>query len=89
MYAIFNPLIFQDTPGNTSPILEIDNGLDDSTIDSPATSRVINLVEVDPTIMDEPFDSGFPQSSAPIPIRYSRIFDCNKSFSLLDILLES
>lgn len=41
----------------------------DSTLDSPTTSRAINMMDLDPNIMDEPYDSGFLQSSAPIPIR--------------------
>lgn len=41
----------------------------ESTLDSPTTSRAINMMDLDPNIMDEPYDSGFLQSSAPIPIR--------------------
>lgn len=42
----------------------------DSTMDSPTTSRAVDMMDLDPNMMDEPFDSGFLQSSAPIPIRY-------------------
>jgi hypothetical protein len=48
--------------------MEVD--MADSVLDSPiATSRAINMMDLDPNIMDEPYDSGFLQSSAPIPIR--------------------
>lgn len=41
----------------------------DSMLDSPTTSRGIDMMDLDPNMMDEPYDSGFLQSSAPIPIR--------------------
>lgn len=41
----------------------------DSMLDSPTTSRAIDMMDLDPNMMDEPYDSGFLQSSAPIPIR--------------------
>lgn len=45
----------------------------DSILDSPTTtSRAINMMDLDPNIMDEPYDSGFLQSSAPIPIRLNQ-----------------
>ncbi|XP_048513997.1 inositol hexakisphosphate and diphosphoinositol-pentakisphosphate kinase 2 isoform X2 [Athalia rosae] len=44
----------------TEPALPLDN-------ESPKVSRAIDMRDLDP-IMDEPFDSGFLQSSAPIPI---------------------
>lgn len=43
----------------------------DSMLDSPTTSRGIDMMDLDPNMMDEPYDSGFLQSSAPIPIRYA------------------
>ncbi|XP_053988340.1 inositol hexakisphosphate and diphosphoinositol-pentakisphosphate kinase 2 isoform X13 [Hylaeus volcanicus] len=52
-----------DTP---PPLVETDVG--DSTMDSPTTSRAVDMMDLDPNMMDEPFDSGFLQSSAPIPI---------------------
>lgn len=42
----------------------------DSMLDSPTTSRAIDMMDLDPNMMDEPYDSGFLQSSAPIPIRF-------------------
>lgn len=42
----------------------------DSMLDSPTTSRGIDMMDLDPNMMDEPYDSGFLQSSAPIPIRF-------------------
>ena len=53
------------------PLMEVDS-VDsvDSNQDSPTiTSRNIDMMDLDPNMMDEPFDSGFLQSSAPIPIR--------------------
>lgn len=41
----------------------------DAMMDSPTTSRAVDMMDLDPNMMDEPFDSGFLQSSAPIPIR--------------------
>ncbi|KOC67231.1 Inositol hexakisphosphate and diphosphoinositol-pentakisphosphate kinase [Habropoda laboriosa] len=52
-----------DTP---PPVMETD--VADSTMDSPTTSRAVDMMDLDPNMMDEPFDSGFLQSSAPIPI---------------------
>lgn len=43
----------------------------DSMLDSPTTSRGIDMMDLDPNMMDEPYDSGFLQSSAPIPIRFA------------------
>ncbi|XP_076680694.1 inositol hexakisphosphate and diphosphoinositol-pentakisphosphate kinase isoform X13 [Andrena cerasifolii] len=40
----------------------------DAMMDSPTTSRAVDMMDLDPNMMDEPFDSGFLQSSAPIPI---------------------
>ncbi|XP_014604503.1 PREDICTED: inositol hexakisphosphate and diphosphoinositol-pentakisphosphate kinase 2 isoform X16 [Polistes canadensis] len=40
----------------------------DGQLDSPTTSRGIDMMDLDPNMMDEPYDSGFLQSSAPIPI---------------------
>ncbi|XP_011261530.1 inositol hexakisphosphate and diphosphoinositol-pentakisphosphate kinase 2 isoform X20 [Camponotus floridanus] len=48
------------------PLMETDAM--DSMLDSPTTSRAIDMMDLDPNMMDEPFDSGFLQSSAPIPI---------------------
>lgn len=49
--------------------MEIDSV--DSNLDSPTTaSRNIDMMDLDAALMDEPYDSGFLQSSAPIPIRY-------------------
>lgn len=56
---------FQDTPPS---LMETD--VVDSMLDSPSTSRAIDMMDLDPNMMDEPYDSGFLQSSAPIPIRY-------------------
>lgn len=42
----------------------------DSMLNSPTTSRGIDMMDLDPNMMDEPYDSGFLQSSAPIPIRF-------------------
>ncbi|XP_031778467.1 inositol hexakisphosphate and diphosphoinositol-pentakisphosphate kinase 2 isoform X42 [Nasonia vitripennis] len=56
--------LFKDT---SPPLMEVDSV--DSMLDSPTTtSRAINMMDLDPNIMDEPYDSGFLQSSAPIPI---------------------
>lgn len=41
----------------------------DSMLNSPTTSRGIDMMDLDPNMMDEPYDSGFLQGSAPIPIR--------------------
>lgn len=51
----------------TPPLMEIDSV--DSNLDSPTTaSRNIDMMDLDAALMDEPYDSGFLQSSAPIPI---------------------
>lgn len=55
---------FQDV---SPPLMETDAM--DSMLDSPTTSRAIDMMDLDPNMMDEPYDSGFLQSSAPIPIR--------------------
>ncbi|KAL6421302.1 hypothetical protein ACFW04_011894 [Cataglyphis niger] len=52
---------------NTSPPL-METDATDSMLDSPTTSRAIDMMDLDPNMMDEPYDSGFLQSSAPIPI---------------------
>ncbi|XP_031778462.1 inositol hexakisphosphate and diphosphoinositol-pentakisphosphate kinase 2 isoform X37 [Nasonia vitripennis] len=58
------PPLERDT---SPPLMEVDSV--DSMLDSPTTtSRAINMMDLDPNIMDEPYDSGFLQSSAPIPI---------------------
>ena len=59
---------------SSPPATEVDTA--DSTLDSPTTSRAINIMDLDPNIMDEPYDSGFLQSSAPIPIRLANTFSC-------------
>ncbi|XP_047362683.1 inositol hexakisphosphate and diphosphoinositol-pentakisphosphate kinase 2 isoform X23 [Vespa velutina] len=61
---IINPQIQTET----SPT--VGNDVVDSTLDSPTTSRGIDMMDLDPNMMDEPYDSGFLQSSAPIPIRH-------------------
>ncbi|XP_067212718.1 inositol hexakisphosphate and diphosphoinositol-pentakisphosphate kinase 2 isoform X25 [Linepithema humile] len=60
---IVNPAAQADTP---PPLVESDAV--DSMLDSPTTSRAIDMMDLDPNMMDEPYDSGFLQSSAPIPI---------------------
>lgn len=57
-------ICLQDTP---PPLMETDTV--DSMLDSPTTSRGIDMMDLDPNMMDEPYDSGFLQGSAPIPIR--------------------
>lgn len=47
----------------------------DAIIDSPTTSKAIDMMDLHPNMMDEPFDSGFLQSSAPIPIRYINLMN--------------
>jgi len=59
------PPSFQDSPPS---LMETDAV--DSMLDSPTTSRAIDMMDLDPNMMDEPYDSGFLQSSAPIPIRF-------------------
>ncbi|XP_072748181.1 inositol hexakisphosphate and diphosphoinositol-pentakisphosphate kinase 2 isoform X22 [Anoplolepis gracilipes] len=58
-----NPTVQTDT---SPPLMETDAV--DSMLDSPTTSRAIDMMDLDPDMMDEPYDSGFLQSSAPIPI---------------------
>ncbi|XP_076293606.1 inositol hexakisphosphate and diphosphoinositol-pentakisphosphate kinase isoform X16 [Lasioglossum baleicum] len=58
-----NPPMQSDTP---PLVMETDAG--NSILDSPTTSRAVDMMDLDPNMMDEPFDSGFLQSSAPIPI---------------------
>ncbi|XP_076763659.1 inositol hexakisphosphate and diphosphoinositol-pentakisphosphate kinase isoform X2 [Xylocopa sonorina] len=53
-------------PDTTLPTMEAD--VADGTMDSPTISRGVDMMDLDPNMMDEPFDSGFLQSSAPIPI---------------------
>ncbi|KYN33569.1 Inositol hexakisphosphate and diphosphoinositol-pentakisphosphate kinase [Trachymyrmex septentrionalis] len=60
---LINPTAQTDTP---PPLIETDTM--DSMLDSPTTSRGIDMMDLDPNMMDEPYDSGFLQSSAPIPI---------------------
>ncbi|XP_011329780.2 inositol hexakisphosphate and diphosphoinositol-pentakisphosphate kinase 2 isoform X3 [Ooceraea biroi] len=60
---LMNPAAQADTPPS---IMETDAV--DSMLDSPTTSRAIDMMDLDPNMMDEPYDSGFLQSSAPIPI---------------------
>nr|XP_033336725.1 inositol hexakisphosphate and diphosphoinositol-pentakisphosphate kinase isoform X22 [Megalopta genalis] len=52
---------------NTPPLM-METDTADSIMDSPTTSRAVDMMDLDPNMMDEPFDSGFLQSSAPIPI---------------------
>ncbi|XP_057322788.1 inositol hexakisphosphate and diphosphoinositol-pentakisphosphate kinase 2 isoform X13 [Microplitis mediator] len=54
------------TSDPSPPLIETDQP--DSTLGSPTTSRAIDMMDLDPNMMDEPYDSGFLQSSAPIPI---------------------
>ncbi|XP_068991848.1 inositol hexakisphosphate and diphosphoinositol-pentakisphosphate kinase 2 isoform X11 [Neodiprion pinetum] len=56
----------QVTNSNTSP-METDEGNLALDGESPKASKTIDMMDLDP-IIDEPFDSGFLQSSAPIPI---------------------
>ncbi|XP_018399820.1 PREDICTED: inositol hexakisphosphate and diphosphoinositol-pentakisphosphate kinase 2 [Cyphomyrmex costatus] len=60
---LINPIAQADTP---PPLMETDTM--DSMLDSPTTSRGIDMMDLDPNMMDEPYDSGFLQGSAPIPI---------------------
>ncbi|KOX81239.1 Inositol hexakisphosphate and diphosphoinositol-pentakisphosphate kinase [Melipona quadrifasciata] len=57
-----NPPLQSETP---PPTIESDTV---DAIDSPTTSRAVDMMDLHPNMMDEPFDSGFLQSSAPIPI---------------------
>ncbi|XP_026673386.1 inositol hexakisphosphate and diphosphoinositol-pentakisphosphate kinase 2 isoform X10 [Ceratina calcarata] len=52
---------------DTSPP-PVETDVADGTMDSPMNSRAVDMMDLDPNMMDEPFDSGFLQSSAPIPI---------------------
>ncbi|XP_060827960.1 inositol hexakisphosphate and diphosphoinositol-pentakisphosphate kinase 2 isoform X4 [Bombus pascuorum] len=58
-----NPPLQSETPPRT---METDTV--DAMMDSPTTSRGVDMMDLHPNMMDEPFDSGFLQSSAPIPI---------------------
>ncbi|XP_034944707.1 inositol hexakisphosphate and diphosphoinositol-pentakisphosphate kinase 2 isoform X2 [Chelonus insularis] len=58
----------QHTSDHSSPPLVETEEQADSTLGSPITSRAIDMMDLDPNMMDEPYDSGFLQSSAPIPI---------------------
>ncbi|XP_029176240.1 inositol hexakisphosphate and diphosphoinositol-pentakisphosphate kinase 2 isoform X21 [Nylanderia fulva] len=60
---LMNSTVQTDT---SPPLMETDTV--DSMLDSPTTSRAIDMMDLDPNMMDEPYDSGFLQSSAPIPI---------------------
>ncbi|XP_024884552.1 inositol hexakisphosphate and diphosphoinositol-pentakisphosphate kinase 2 isoform X16 [Temnothorax curvispinosus] len=60
---VISPTAQADTP---PPLMETDTV--DSMLDSPTTSRGIDMMDLDPNMMDEPYDSGFLQGSAPIPI---------------------
>ncbi|XP_020285466.1 inositol hexakisphosphate and diphosphoinositol-pentakisphosphate kinase isoform X18 [Pseudomyrmex gracilis] len=60
-----NPVVQTDTP--PSEFVDAIETMD-ATPDSPTTSRAIDMMDLDPSMMDEPYDSGFLQSSAPIPI---------------------
>ncbi|KAH0950419.1 hypothetical protein HN011_002262 [Eciton burchellii] len=60
---LVNPAVQTDSPPS---LMETDAM--DSMLDSPTTSRAIDMMDLDPNMMDEPYDSGFLQSSAPIPI---------------------
>lgn len=55
---------------SSPPIIETEAA--DLTLGSPTTSRAIDMMDLDPNTLDEPYDSGFLQSSAPIPIRLVR-----------------
>ncbi|XP_043521196.1 inositol hexakisphosphate and diphosphoinositol-pentakisphosphate kinase 2 isoform X22 [Frieseomelitta varia] len=57
-----NPPLQSETP---PPTIESDTV---DAMDSPTTSRAVDMMDLHPNMMDEPFDSGFLQSSAPIPI---------------------
>ncbi|XP_043521189.1 inositol hexakisphosphate and diphosphoinositol-pentakisphosphate kinase 2 isoform X16 [Frieseomelitta varia] len=63
-----NPPLQSETP---PPTIESDTV---DAMDSPTTSRAVDMMDLHPNMMDEPFDSGFLQSSAPIPIRYDAKF---------------
>lgn len=58
----------------------------DCMLDSPTTSRAIDMMDLDPNMMDEPYDSGFLQSSAPIPIRFEiRFYISPKIYTFYNI----
>ncbi|KAK0165960.1 hypothetical protein PV328_004430 [Microctonus aethiopoides] len=61
-----DPLSPQQISETSPPIIETEAA--DSTLGSPTTSRAIDMMDLDPNTLDEPYDSGFLQSSAPIPI---------------------
>ncbi|XP_063985900.1 inositol hexakisphosphate and diphosphoinositol-pentakisphosphate kinase 2 isoform X14 [Diachasmimorpha longicaudata] len=61
-----SPISPQETSDSSPPLIETENA--DSTLGSPTTSRAIDMMDLDPNMMDEPYDSGFLQGSAPIPI---------------------
>ncbi|KAG7209699.1 hypothetical protein KM043_011338 [Ampulex compressa] len=63
---LINPSFQPDFKDTSPPLVESDTV--DSMLDSPTTSRAVDMMDLDPNMMDEPFDSGFLQSSAPIPI---------------------
>ncbi|XP_058810459.1 inositol hexakisphosphate and diphosphoinositol-pentakisphosphate kinase-like isoform X2 [Phymastichus coffea] len=46
----------------------VEVGITNLTLDMPTPSKTIDMMNLDPFIMDEPYDSGFLQTSAPIPI---------------------
>ncbi|KAK0175209.1 hypothetical protein PV327_008977 [Microctonus hyperodae] len=61
-----DPLSPEQISEASPPIIETEAA--DSTLGSPTTSRAIDMMDLDPNTLDEPYDSGFLQSSAPIPI---------------------
>ncbi|XP_028982133.1 inositol hexakisphosphate and diphosphoinositol-pentakisphosphate kinase 2 isoform X12 [Diachasma alloeum] len=63
---VSSPISPQETSDSSPPLIETENA--DSTLGSPTTSRAIDMMDLDPNMMDEPYDSGFLQGSAPIPI---------------------
>lgn len=63
-----DPLSPEQISETSPPIIETEAA--DSTLGSPTTSRAIDMMDLDPNTLDEPYDSGFLQSSAPIPIRF-------------------
>ncbi|XP_011301709.1 inositol hexakisphosphate and diphosphoinositol-pentakisphosphate kinase isoform X14 [Fopius arisanus] len=66
MGDVSSPISPQEVSDSSPPMIETENA--DSTLDSPTTSRAIDMMDLDPNMMDEPYDSGFLQGSAPIPI---------------------
>lgn len=82
LFFFFFSNIFKETSPTAG------NDVVDSTLDSPTTSRGIDMMDLDPNMMDEPYDSGFLQSSAPIPIRHvMRIIKLVLFFSFLFLFL--